>query len=270
MKSFDGQVAFVTGGASGIGLSLAKAFLKQGMKVAIADIRKDRLSKAEETLNSPGNVLAVEVDVRDRASIESAADQVEAAFEKVHVVCNNAGIGAGGPLHKTDPESWQRVLDINLGGVFNGVQVFVPRILRHGEGGHILNTASMTGMVPVPNAGEYAVSKAAVGVFTELLHNDLSKEGISVSLLSPWIVYTPIFHTDLADDDAEGIEKRKEAMRGNFGDSLTDPDWVGEHVVKCMRNDELYIFNDPVARKMFEDRITKIYDAIDRQFSDQS
>ena len=266
MEDLEGKTAFVTGGASGIGLSTAKAFLKAGMKVAIADLRKDRLSKAESILNSPGNVLSIELDVQDRASIERAADETEAAFEKIHIVCNNAGIGVGGRIHEITQEAWQRVLDTNLGGVFHGVQIFVPRIKRHGEGGHIVNTASMTGMVPIAGSGQYGVSKAAVAVLSEILREDLAGEGIGVSVLAPWIVYTPIFHSDLADDDADGIEKRKERMSANFGDSLTDPDLVGEMVLNGIRNDEMYIFNDPVSRKMFEKRMSKIYAAFDRQF----
>lgn len=266
MENFQGKVAFVTGGASGIGLSMAKAFLKEGMKVAIADIRKDRLSKAESILNSPENVLAIELDVKDRAAIERAADETEAAFDKVHIVCNNAGIGAGGKLHEVAEEAWQNVLDVNLNAVFHGVQVFVPRIKRHGEGGHIVNTSSMTGMTPIPNTGPYSACKAAVAVMSEIMHEELAEEGIGVSVLAPWIVFTPIFHYDLTDDDAAGIEERKESMVERFGDSLTEPDLVGEMVVNGIRNDELYIFNDPVSREMFEKRMNKMYEAIDRQF----
>ena len=266
MDNLEGKVAFITGGASGIGLSMAKAFLGAGMSVAIADVRKDRLQKAESTLKSLGKVVALELDVSDRAAIEHAADETEAAFGKVHVVCNNAGLGAGGRIHEVQPEAWQRVLDINLGGVFHGVQVFVPRMKKHAEGGHIVNTASMTGMVPIPGSGQYGVSKAAVAVLSEILRQDLAQEGIGVSVLAPWIVYTPIFHGDLADDDTAGIAKRKEQMAANLGDSLTEPDVVGEMVLNGIRNDELYIFNDPVSKKMFEQRIGRIYEALDRQF----
>jgi short-subunit dehydrogenase len=157
-------------------------------------------------------------------------------------------------------------MDINLGGVFHGVQVFVPRIKRHGEGGHIVNPASMTGMVPIAGTGPYSATKAAVAVLSEILRMELAQEGMSVSVLAPWIVYTPIFHTDLADDDGAGIARRKEQMAARFGDSLTDADLVGEMVLNGTRNDEPYIFNDPVSRTMFEQRISRIYAAISRQF----
>jgi len=267
MENLQGKAAFITGGASGIGLSMAKAFLKEGMKVAIADIRKDRLSKAESILNSPGKVLPLELDVRDRAAIERAADETEAAFGRVHVVCNNAGIGgAGGRVWEINPEAWRNVLDINLGGVFHGIQVFVPRIKSHGEGGHIVNTASMTGITPIPGTGAYSATKAAVAVITEILRFELAPEGIGVSLLAPWIVYTPIFHYDVADDDAEGIAKRREVMEERFGESLTEPDQVGEMVLNGIRKNEPYIFNDPVSRKMLEERIARMYASLDRQF----
>ena len=266
MKNVQGKVAFVTGGASGIGLGMARAFLNAGMKVVIADIRKDRLSKAESILNSPEEVLAIELDVTDRAAIERAADETEAAFEKVHVVCNNAGIGEGGPLHEVSEELWRRVLGINLDGVFHGIQVFVPRIKRHGEGGHIVNTSSMTGMTPIPNSGPYSAAKAAVAVMSEIMHDELAGDNIGVSVLAPWIVMTGIFHYDVADEDIEGIQKRREFMAKRFGESLTEPDQVGEMVLNGIRNNELYIFNDPVARKMLEKRMSRMYEAIGRQF----
>jgi NAD(P)-dependent dehydrogenase (short-subunit alcohol dehydrogenase family) len=267
LKDFQRKVAFITGGASGIGLSMAKAFLKEGLKIAIADIRRDRLTKAEAILNNPLNVLPIELDVRDRTAMERAADKVEATFDKVHIVCNNAGIGGGrGKIHEIQSETWKNVLDVNLGGVFNGIQVFVPRIKRHGEGGHIVNTSSMTGITPITGSGPYGASKAAVAVITEILHDELADEAIGVSLLAPWIVKTSIFHADLADDDAEGIKKRNKAMLEYFGESLTDPDTVAEMVLNGIRNNELYIFNDKVCRNMLEKRISKMYAAIDRQF----
>lgn len=266
MDKLEGKTAFITGGASGIGLGMAKAFLKAGMKVAIADIRRDRLSKAEAILNDPANVLAVELNVSDRLAMEQAADQTEARFQKVHVVCNNAGIGEGGPLHEVSPEAWRRVMDINLDGVFNGLQVFVPRIKRHGEGGHIVNTSSMTGMTPIVNTGPYSATKAAVAVMSEIAREELAGDNIGVSVLAPWIVFTAIFHRDVVDEDAGGIQNRRDYMAKRFGDSLTEPDQVGEMVLKGIRNNELYIFNDPVSRRMFENRMSRIYEALDRQF----
>ncbi len=265
MKDVTGRVAFVTGGASGIGLGMTRAFLNAGMKVAIADIRQDRLDAAMQSLPND-DVLALELDTQERDALEQAADDIEARFGKIHVLCNNAGIGAGGPLHTVSEEVWSRVININLNAVFNGVQVFVPRMKKHGEGGHIVNTASMTGVTPIKGSGPYGVAKAGVAVLSEILRQDLADEGVSVSVLAPWIVNTSIFRPHIADDDAAAIDKHNEQMSKNWGKSLTEPDDVGEMVLDAIRKDELYIFNDPVARQMLEDRVAKMYEALDRQF----
>jgi NAD(P)-dependent dehydrogenase (short-subunit alcohol dehydrogenase family) len=266
MQDLEGKVAFVTGGASGIGLGMAKAFLKRGMKVAIADIHSERLVNAEKALDSPGNLIALELDVTDRSAIERAADRTEGAFEKVHVVCNNAGIGGGGPAHETPIEVWNRILDINLNGIFHGVQVFLPRILSHGEGGHIVNTSSTAGLQPNPNQGAYCTSKYAIVGFTEALHKDLSEEDVSVSVLCPWFVDTPIMYGGLDDDDLEGIAKRRESM-ASWLEQAVSPDLVGEQVVDGILKDELFIFCDGGwTRKLIEARTKAVFDALDRQF----
>jgi NAD(P)-dependent dehydrogenase (short-subunit alcohol dehydrogenase family) len=266
MKDLEGKVAFITGGASGIGLGMAKAFLKRGMKVAIADIHTKRLENAEKELDSPGNLIALELDVTDRSAIERAADTTEEAFGKVHVVCNNAGIGGGGPAHETPLDVWNRILDINLNGVFHGVQVFLPRILSHGEGGHIVNTSSTAGLQPNPNQGAYCTSKYAIVGFTEALNVDLAEEEVSVSVLCPWFVDTPIIYGGLDDDDLEGIAKRREALGEWYKEAVT-PDLVGEQVADGIVNDELFIFCDGGwTRKLFEARTQAVFDALDRQF----
>jgi len=266
MKDLEGKVAFVTGGASGIGLSMATAFLKRGMKVAIADIHSKRLENAEKELDSPGNLIALELDVTDRSAIERAADRTEEAFEKVHVVCNNAGIGGGGPAHKTPIEVWNRILDINLNGVFHGVQVFLPRIQSHGEGGHIVNSSSTAGLQPNPNQGAYCASKYAIVGFTEALDKDLAEEDVGVSVLCPWFVDTPIMYGGLDDDDLEGIAKRRESL-GEWLDLAVSPDLVGEQVADGILKDELFIFCDGGwTRKLIEERTKGVFAALDRQF----
>jgi NAD(P)-dependent dehydrogenase (short-subunit alcohol dehydrogenase family) len=266
MEDLQGKVAFITGGASGIGLGMAKAFLNRGMKVAIAGGRKSRLPKAEKILDSPGNVIAIELDVRDRSAIERAADKTEDAFGNVHVVCNNAGVGSTGPGHLVPEEQWHRTLDVNLNGVFHAVQVFVPRILRHGEGGHIVNTASTAGLQPNKNQAAYCASKYAVVGFSEVLRKDLAHENISVSVLCPWVVDTPIFHRDLDDDDVEAIAKRRESLTW-LEDLAVSPDLVGEQVADAILNDEMFIFCDGGGtRDLIEKRTKDLFDALDRQF----
>ncbi|HJN51001.1 MAG: SDR family NAD(P)-dependent oxidoreductase [Pseudomonadales bacterium] len=292
MEVFAGKTAFITGGAQGIGLGIAKACLKEGMRVAIADVKTKQLKVAESILDSPENVLAIELDVRDRDAVKAAADRTEAAFEKVHVVCNNAGIGPGGPVVSVQQENWYRTLDTNLHGVLNGVQVFAPRIERHGEGGHIVNTASITGFAQQGGGVPYGVTKAGIIALTEVLRVELAgnhaknrwqnmysagrdrwgEEGppeslISASVLCPDAVDTEIsaFYTNPEDD--EETRQRKIQWLKHMDIELIKPDLVGEQVVNAIRNDELYIFCDGYgSRRLVKTRTQAMLDAFDRQF----
>ena len=169
MQNLPGKTAFVTGGASGIGLGIAKALLGAGMKVVIADVREDHLASATAELGAPERVLALELDVTDRAAYARAADAAEVRFRKIHVLCNNAGVGVAGPTELATFADWDWVLGVNLGGVVNGIVTLLPRIMRHGEGGHIVNTASMSGLVPHPGATLYGTSKGAVVAMIECM-----------------------------------------------------------------------------------------------------
>src|SRR5215471_2605087 len=151
MRELTGKTAFVTGGASGIGLALGRAFAEAGMKVMLADIEKDALATALESLHKFGSdVRGITCDVADPADVEHAAKASFDAFGNVHVVCNNAGVGAGGGIDNISLDDWRWVLDVNLMGVLHGIRTFVPHICGHGDGGHIVNTASMAGMVSPP------------------------------------------------------------------------------------------------------------------------
>lgn len=269
MEDLKGKVAFITGGASGIGLGMAKAFLNRGMKVAIADIQKSRLDKAGAELDGLGNVITIELDVTDRAALEKAADRTEEAFENVHVVCNNAGVGGNGMGYEIPTELWDRTIDINLKGVFHGVQVFTPRILRHGEGGHIVNTASTAGLQPNKGQAAYCASKYAIVGFSEVLRKDLAEENVSVSVLCPWVVDTPIFHTDLDDDDTEAILERRESLTW-LKDLAVSPDLVGEQVADGIIQDQMFIFCDGTGtRDLLEKRTKNLFNDLDRQFPKQ-
>ena len=145
MDNVDGKVAFITGGASGIGLGMAKAFTKAGMKAVIADLRADHIAEAKAYFDATPQKDAVhfiELDVTDRAAYARAADEAERVFGKVHVLCNNAGIGISGEISKATYHDWDWAMSVNLDGVFNGIHIFLPRIRAHGEGGHIVNTSS--------------------------------------------------------------------------------------------------------------------------------
>ena len=153
MKDVAGKIAFVTGGASGIGLGIAGVFVDAGMKVVLADLRQDHIDEALAGFEQRGqsrSVHAIRVDVTDRAAMGAAAAETERKFGKVHVLVNNAGVGIQGPFKGITYEDWDFGLAVNLGGVVNGLQTFLPRIRAHGEGGHIVSTASLAALVPMP------------------------------------------------------------------------------------------------------------------------
>ncbi|KAB0679650.1 SDR family NAD(P)-dependent oxidoreductase [Aureimonas leprariae] len=186
------HVAFVTGGASGIGLALAKRFVEAGMRVAIADRDERALDAAVDALGAGDRVKAFPLDVSNRSELEVAADRVFGAWEAVHVLVNNAGIGPGSTV--LEAANWDRILAVNLGGVVNGAQVFVPRMLEGGEAGVVVNTGSKQGITTPPGDPAYNVAKAGVKVFTEALEHDLRNRGegarITAHLLIPGFVFT--------------------------------------------------------------------------------
>jgi len=271
MKDLRGKVAFITGGGSGIGLGMATAFVKIGMKVVIADVRADRLEKAEASLKAlSADVCSVEVDVTSRTSVESAAAFTQAEFGNVHVLCNNAGVGGSGAVLSQPIDAWQRVMNVNLWGPLYGIQAFLPAMLEHGEGGHIVNTSSFSGIHGHHSQSTYGTSKFALVGMSEFLRNDLASDNVSVSVLCPHVVDTAIFLGGLDDDDADGILERRKALKGVF-DIAVEPETVGEQVIRGIQNDELYIFCDgQQTREMLDERITALRGALDRQFPPSS
>ena len=195
MEDVEGKTAFVTGGASGIGLGMATAFVGAGMNVVIADLRPDHIASALEQFagsGRSGNVHAITLDVTDRDGFAHAADEAERVFGHVHVLCNNAGMGILGPVTLARYDDWDWGLGVLLGGTINGIQTFVPRMLVHGQGGHIVNTSSMAGVLPIPGAAIYITAKAAVIGLSEALRSELAGEGIGVSAFCPGPVQTNI------------------------------------------------------------------------------
>lgn len=195
MKDFKGKVAFISGGASGIGLGMAEVFAEAGMKIVIADIRQESLNRATAILSSKGaEAHAVELDVTDRAAWVRAADDVAQIFGGVDILCNNAGIALPpGPIAEATYDDWDFCLGINLGGVINGVHTFVPRMIARGEGGHVVNTASLGGLMAGAGEGVYTTAKYAVAGLTEELRSDLAPRKIGVSLLCPGPTRTELF-----------------------------------------------------------------------------
>ena len=193
MRELAGKTAFVTGGAGGIGFALARAFAQGGMKVMLADIEPDALEAAVESLQefSP-DIRGTICDVTDAASVERAAQATFNAFGRVHVVCNNAGVAAGGGIDHISLDNWRWVIDVNLMGVLHGIKSFLPHIRAHGEGGHIVNTASMAGMQAGLGFSPYGASKFAVVGMSEGLCHQLKPLGIGISVLCPSFVRTGI------------------------------------------------------------------------------
>ena len=260
MRDLKGKTAFITGGASGIGLGMATAFARAGMNVAITDIQDDQLVVAERELRAiTDNVLALEVDSTDKQSLEDAADQLEGVFGPLHVLCNNAGIGGGAKVLETPEERWRRIHEVNFWGPLNGIKLFLPRMLEHGEEGHIVNTSSFSGIQGHSNQSGYGTSKFALVGLSEFLRNDLADSKIGVSVLCPHVVDTPII---------DNLKKKvPDDIRQLIEDMAVPAETVGLQVIHAILNQEFYIFCDGThSRDMLEKRCQDLIAAMDRQF----
>jgi NAD(P)-dependent dehydrogenase (short-subunit alcohol dehydrogenase family) len=261
MRNVEGKVAFITGGASGAGFGMAKVFLKNGMKVVIADIRQDSLDRAMTLLGHHPDLRAVRVDVADRPGMERAADEVERFWGKVHVVCNNAGVNIFLPIEECTYNDWDWVMGVNFGGVVNGVHTFVPRIRRHGEGGHIVNTASMAAYLPSAAAGIYTAAKYGVRGLSEALRFSLYKYNIGVSVFCPGMIASAIYESEktrpkhLASESSARNQQFMERMPEVYKVGM-DPEEVGEKVLAGIRRNDLYIFSHPE----FVDELQEMFD----------
>jgi NAD(P)-dependent dehydrogenase (short-subunit alcohol dehydrogenase family) len=255
MREFAGKTAFVTGGASGIGFALGRAFAEAGMKVMLADIETDALEAAVKSLHNVGpDIRGIICDVADPVSVERAAKVSYHSFGNVHVVCNNAGVAAGSGIDNISIDNWRWVLDVNLFGVLHGIRSFLPHIRAHGEGGHIVNTASMAGMINHMGFSPYSASKYAVVSMSEGLAAQLKPLGIGVSVLCPSYVRTGIgesgrnrpqrYGPTQALDPASPAAAMVAEIAAHLQAGL-DPAVVAARVIDAIRNDELYVFTHP-------------------------
>jgi NAD(P)-dependent dehydrogenase (short-subunit alcohol dehydrogenase family) len=274
MRELAGKTAFVTGGASGIGLALGAAFAQAGMKVMLADIETDELAAVVKSLHDFGpNVRGVACDVADPASVERAAKASYEAFGNVHVVCNNAGVAAAGGIDNFSLGNWRWVLDVNLMGVLHGIRSFLPHIRAHGEGGHIVNTASMAGMNSGLGFSPYVASKFAVVGMSEGLATQLKPFGIGVTVLCPGFVRTRIGESGRNRPERYGATQTPDPaspaglLRAQLAERLQsglDPSDVAARVLAAIREDELYVFTHPEMRAELEERFAAIMAAMDK------
>ena len=271
MQEFEGRVAVVTGGASGIGRAMAQRFAEAGMRIVLADIERDALEATAAAMRDGGaELLAVETDVSSADSVEALADRAYEAFGVVHVVCNNAGVGgANVAAYRASLMDWEWTLGVNLWGVIHGVRAFVPRMLDGGEEGHVVNTASVAGLTPLPGNAPYGVSKAGVVALTESLQLELEQRdaALRASVLCPGLVRTNIF---------DSSRNRPEALR-NPGPARTDralarirdemertaiaPDEVAARVFEAIGEQRFWILThdniDPWVRQRAEGILTR-------------
>ncbi len=259
MKSFQNKVAVITGGASGIGRALGERCVREGMKVVLADIEEKALIHAEAEMRAAGgSVIGVVTDVSNAESIEKLFRKTLDAFGAVHLLCNNAGIGARIPsIWESTTADWEWALGVNLWSVIHGLRIFVPRMLEQDSEGHIVNTASVVGLMVPPGGATYAVSKHGVVVLSEILYHELRDRNskIGVSVLCPGFVNTRITESErnrpdalknppgkaVQNDEYEArVKKSSEAVKSGMS-----PEQVADAVFDAIRNEKFYILTHP-------------------------
>lgn len=268
MRDLAGKVAFITGGASGMGLGMARAFAGEGMKLMLADVNEARLSEVEQEFKDKGvDVATIVCDVTKLEQVNAAADATVEHFGKVHVLCNNAGINVGGTYEELSQQDWDWVIAVNQLGVQYGISAFLPKIKAHGEGGHIVTTSSMAGMVNAgPGWAPYNASKFAVVVMNEVLYSELKETNIGVSVLCPGAVATNIIEAADSRPADFGSSGDKPVIAGDVAELLEhglDPDVVGKLVLEGIQEEQFYLFTDPRMIKAVERRFERIQRGFD-------
>ena len=266
-----GKTAVVTGAASGMGLAFAEAFLAEGMKVVMADIEAGPLQVESERLGQAGEVLAVRTDVADSASVDELATTAIDHFGDVHVLCNNAGVGGGGPTAEIPLSTWEWVLGVDLWGVIHGTRAFLPHMLERGDG-HIVNTASVAGQVCFADMAPYNVAKFGVVALSESVAEETKDTDVNVSCLCPGFVATRLSDSERnrpehlrsgLSDRGEEDEKFRDVVREVFGHQKP-PAEVAELVVAAIRDEQFWIFTDDHFQPRMADRADAIQVGTDR------
>lgn len=271
MRDFAGKTAIVTGAASGIGLGIAKALAGAGMNIVLADLRPGPLAEARQAIEALGaKAIDVTVDVSDPESVAAAGQAAIAAFGKLHVAVNNAGVAMHGtPVEQVTAQEWDWLIGVNVKGVINGIHHFMPLIRAHGEGGHVVNTGSISSFFVREgrNQGAYAASKYAVMALSEALEQEARPAGIGVSVLCPGAVRSAIFESAATRPDKFGgayVRPSQEALKSAFTTGALDPIEVGQRVVQAIRDDEFFIFTHTNERATIKARYERIEAAMER------
>ena len=279
MENLTEKTAFITGGASGIGLGIAKACGRAGMNVVIADMRQSAIDEVLPFFKEKGwPAHGISLNVTDRNAYAAAADEAESVFGKIHVLINNAGVEVpGGPLWNASFKDCDFIVGVNIIGVLNGIITIVPRILAHGEGGHIVSTASTSGLSVVPNAALYCTTKAAVAGMMETLASELSGTNVGASAFCPGPVVGNLKDSSkqvrpecLQNDDTQASPPPAPPSKGSsspfdFEHLFMTPEEAGERVMRGIRRGDLYI----MTHAEFKDAVRTKMDAIVRSFPDQ-
>jgi NAD(P)-dependent dehydrogenase (short-subunit alcohol dehydrogenase family) len=270
MKDLGGKTAFVTGAASGIGLGIATTLAQAGVKVVLCDVEEAALSKAVEGLQATNaDVHGVKADVSLKSELQAAAEATIARYGEVHILVNNAGVGGRGGYGLWTDAAWNWIIGVNLMAVVWGVEIFGPLIEKTGRSGHIVNTASIAGLIS-GTGDAYNVTKYGVVALSEGLRVELAPRGIGVSVLCPGFIRTQIVDSarNLPERFAGALDLRPpeaavEWIRGRV-DSGIDPLYVGELVREGIENDWDYIFTDNEFEPFIEARFANIKTAFDR------
>lgn len=260
MTEIRGKTAFITGGGSGVGLGQAAVFGRAGAKVAIADIRDDHLEKAVADLKAKGvEAMPVKLDITDRDAYARAADAVESTLGPVQLLFNTAGVSIFGPLQQATMDDWRWQMDVNVYGVINGVQTFLPRMLARNDDCHIINTASMSAFVALAGTGIYCTAKMAIRGFTECLAMDLKDTSVRVSMLCPGAVDTNIHEAvktrpaHLMNTGYYGADPNVMAHLKKVIEIGMKPERLAEYVLKGVEKNDFYILPYPEFRETLED-----------------
>jgi NAD(P)-dependent dehydrogenase (short-subunit alcohol dehydrogenase family) len=280
MKDFRDKVAVITGGASGLGLAMARRFADEGMKLVLADIEEESLRKVETDFRKAGvPVIGIWTDVSRAQDIERLAEKTLASFGAVHLLCNNAGVAPSGRVWEHTVADWEWVLGVNVWGVVHGVRTFLPIMLRQDVECHVVNTASVAGLLSVPNMGLYCVSKHAVVTLSECLHHDLAQRDakVSVSLLCPAYVPTGIIDSErnrpamLRNPPRTKTSEelaQEEQMRHAVQSGRITAEQVAEMVFDAVQGERFYILTHPKIKGSIQTRMEDILH--DRQPTDAS